>query len=65
MDERVKKAYDNYKAAAEALITTTREAYPEGTILTVNLGGYEIEVKVIGHTDSWWNEPGEMIGLNL
>lgn len=60
--EAAKAAYEN---AARSLVETVTREYPVGTVMTVQLGGHELRVRVVRHSESWWYNPGEIVGENI
>jgi 3D (Asp-Asp-Asp) domain-containing protein len=63
MNERIKKAEDQYEAAAKKLIAVVKEVYPIGSLLYVKLGGNYLTVEVSGYEDAWWYRPGLIKGM--
>ena len=62
--ERITAARMEYERAAKAYCETVREAVPQGSLVTAELGRAIVEIEVTGHSVIWWSSPGEIIGIN-
>lgn len=63
--ENVKLARAAHEAAAKALIEAAKAAYPVGCVVGLTLGRCRIWGKVVGHSDSWWYDPGTVRVRNV
>lgn len=61
----VKEAEKAYEKASKQLIETTKRMYPIGSIVTADIGRSVFEAEVVGHSDSWWCDPGMIRARNL
>jgi len=65
MNLKVEKALQKHEAAARNLIRAVQKAYPKGTALVVRKGRNELPLRVYDHRDSWWHDPGYILGENV
>lgn len=65
MNQSVEDAIAAHENAAKALVSAVKSEYPKGTLLSVYLGGHNLTLEVVSHGESWWRNPGEIIGRNV
>lgn len=65
MKKHVEEAHEAFRRAGEALVKATEQAYPVGTVVTVQIGRSTFQARVDGHNYAWWAYPGRMTGTNL
>jgi hypothetical protein len=63
--EGIRRAYEAHIAAATAVMDAVKLAYPLGCTVELQIGGRTINGEVIGHSGSWWYQPGEVRIRNL
>ena len=65
MNNELKQAEEKYQRAAESLMETVQTLYPLGSVVVAELGGHLIELRITGHSQSWWCEPNYLYGTNI
>ncbi|PRB80499.1 hypothetical protein [Pseudomonas sp. MYb185] len=64
MIRSVEAAKERLSRAQQDLEAATAAAYPKDTIVTVELGGHMLQLKVTGIRGAYWTCPGQMVGVN-
>lgn len=64
MIRSVEAAKERLRRAQQDLEAATAAAYPKDTIVTVELGGHVLQLKVTGQRGAYWSNPGQMTGVN-
>jgi len=65
MNKCVGKARAEYEQAARNLIEAVKVEYPIGCVVLVIIGRSAFEAQIVGHSESWWCNPGDMWGKNI
>lgn len=62
--ERVQKASDAWKQSTDAYVSLLAYLIPVGALVTVELGGNVLSIRVTGH-QRWSGGIGELTGVNV
>lgn len=66
MKKAIEQAEARHKAACLDLIEAVKTCYPVGSHAYVSVSSRAtVLVEVTGHSDSWWSDPGTIIGRNI